>query len=137
MAYALNQFLRTADQIDTAAHFVERMLKAEEDTAGTKDAAHRTLARRHKVSPSLVRDLCQPSRRPKSISFRCWLRLWDGYISFLQKQLVAIRAEIRMVEALGPNDAAVADLLDQTRALVREIEALTGTADIHPKTEGD
>lgn len=123
---ALNRVLTAGDPVAEAALYAGCLVEAEKKTTGRTLDAVQSVARRCRITPSLVRGLIHPSRRPKVIDARWLGRLWAAYLKHLRRQLAELELEIARVEALAPSDRAARDLLDAAQALVRRLEALIG-----------
>lgn len=93
----------------------------------------RAIARRSHLTVAEIRQLLQPSRRPKDVRLGVWGRLLGAYRRHLERELAALNAEIIRLEALDPDERAVAALLDKAKALVSEIEA--AAPPLHPGSE--
>lgn len=110
------------DDVDAAVTFAVGLVAHAESEKHA--AATRTIAQKAKVPHSLVRGLLQPSRRPKTVPHRWWVRLQNAYLDMLKHRLEALEAERRRVAALDAPKLAVQDLRDRTQALLDTIEAL-------------
>lgn len=116
-----DQFLNA---VDRAVSVATAMVSLNRGRHATEQAAVSATASQSGLPASVVRRLVQPSRRPKAIAVHIWERLQSGYIRLLRRQLGELENEIRRVEALGPSDRAVQDLLDEATALQDRIRQL-------------
>lgn len=120
----MSRVLSTGDPVAEAAFYAGCLVDAEKNKAGRTLDAVKSVARHCKLSPSFVRGLVHPSRRPKVIDARWLCRLWDAYLAHLRRQLADLELELARCEALGSARRPPRDLLDEAQALVRRIEAL-------------
>lgn len=124
------QFLNGVDQ---AVLFTTGLLKTQRQHYETDIEAIDAVSGQTRLTPSVLRKFLQPSRRPKAVDFDVVGCLRRAYLRMLNQQLDALRTEIAVVEALGAREGAVSDLLDEAKALVGRIEALTESQPITPQ----
>ena len=122
----------TWNQIENALDRATRWAKALTEGIATDDqdapraTAARAAAGRCGVSVAQLRSLLQPSRRPKGLDVRVWLRIRDAYLAHLRRRLAALQVEIAAVERMDAADGRYHNLLDEAKALVSHIEDAAG-----------
>lgn len=117
------QFSHGPTGVERACEITRNLFNAARGNHVTDTQTVEAIARRAQLTPSVMRRFLQPSRRPKDVSLGVWTRLLAAYRRYLDGQLAGLRDEIARLEALDPDDAAILDLLDEAKALVRKIEA--------------
>lgn len=103
--------------VEAAARWASALL-SNESTENQHEAAQR-VARRLKASPSLIRGLLQPSRRPKEVGAGVFLALRAAYIDLLERQARRIAEELHQLQA---DPAAAADRAHKLAGLVADLE---------------
>lgn len=119
---SLFQYHPSASSVDRACQIAKQLFQHSRGNHDTDAATVRTIARRAQLTPAEIRQLLQPSRRPKDVRLGVWQRLVTAYRRFLARELAALEDEIARLEHLEPDDAALQDLLRKARALCGEIE---------------
>lgn len=113
---------KIASGVDEAISFVTILVNARRECGGNKAQIFKQVASEAKVGASEIRNLYQPSRRPKIVGHGVWLRIHDRYCAFLRCELAKLETEIARVEALDNLDHGTrADLVGKAEALITRI----------------
>ncbi len=123
--YQFSHRPRPPSGVERACGIAKSLFAAARGDHETDAATINTIARRARLTPATMRKFLQPSRRPKDVSLTVWARLVRAYRRYLDQQLAGLQNEIARVEALSPSDSSIRDLLDEAKALVARIEALS------------
>lgn len=112
-----------ASGVDRACELAKQLFTTARGHYDTDAEAIRAIARHSGLSPAEIRQLLQPSRRPKDVRLGVWSRLRGSYRRYLERQLATLEDEIARLDHLDPDDRALLDLLDRARALESKVEA--------------
>lgn len=121
--HSLFEYHHTESGVDRACEIAKSLFQHARGNHDTDAATVRTIARRAHLTPAEVRQLLQPSRRPKDVRLGVWQRLLGSYRAFLARELAALEDEIARLQFLEPDDAALQDLLHKAEALAGEVRA--------------
>ena len=110
---------KIASGVDEAISFVTILVDARRGRGGNKTQIFKQVAAEAKVRATEIRNLYQPSRRPKEVGHGVWRRIHDRYCAFLRVKLAELENEIARVEALDRLDCSTrADLVGKAQALI-------------------
>lgn len=110
--------------VERACEIAKQLITSARGQYDTEEQCLDAVARRARLTPSKLRQLIQPSRRPKEVGYSVWTRLCAAYRRQLERQLHALEDEIARLEICDPTDRAILDLLDEAKNLVRKIEGV-------------
>ena len=118
----MNQFSNTSG-VDEAIKCVTILVNARRDRGGKKAQIFKQVASEAKVGTTEIRNLYQPSRRPKEVGHGVWRRIRNAYCNYLRTELSKLETEIARVEALDHLDRRTrADLVGKAEALITRIK---------------
>ncbi|MEN6302215.1 MAG: hypothetical protein ABFD96_05780 [Armatimonadia bacterium] len=112
-----------ASGVDRACELAKQLFSTARGHYDTDAETIRAIARHSGLSTAEIRQLLQPSRRPKDVRLGVWSRLRGSYRRYLERQLAKIEDEIDRLAYLDPDDAADRDLLHQAETLVDKIKS--------------
>lgn len=113
--------------VERACEIAKQLITSARGQYDTEEQCLDAVARRAKLTPSKLRQLIQPSRRPKEVGLTVWTRLCAAYRRQLERQLHQLEDEIARLDDLDPDDAAVVRLLHDAENLAGKIRAVAQT----------
>lgn len=120
-----HRFLNVRPVLDEATDIATEFVSRQEQQNGrNKTEAIAATAAACGVTASAIRAIVQPSRKPKRLDADLWQRLRRAYVAYLRQQLGELENEIARVEALGPGDRSVRDLLAKAEAVADRLRHL-------------
>lgn len=113
---------KIASGVDEAISFVTILVNARRERGGEKAQIFKQIAAEARVGSTEIRNLYQPSRRPKEVGHGVWRRIRCAYYAYLRTQIRLLETEIARVEALDLLDrSARADLVGKAETLIARI----------------
>ena len=110
--------------VERACEIAKQLINSARGQYDTEEQCLNAVARRAKLTPSKLRQLIQPSRRPKEVGYSVWTRLCTAYRRQLERQLHQLEDEIARLAACDPDERAVVDLLHEAEALAGQIRTV-------------
>ncbi len=104
----------------TATEYVQKLVRIETGTTGTKETAIAKLARDYGLTPSQLTHLYKG--RAKTCDVSLFARIRGAYLDRCARALASLQHELAMEEALSGN-ALDQDLVDRAAALAAEVAA--------------
>lgn len=104
----------------TATEYVQKLVRIETGTTGTKETAIAKIARDYGLTPSQLTHLYKG--RAKTCDVGLFARIRGAYLDRCARALASLQHELAMEEALSGN-ALDQDLVDRTSALAAEVAA--------------
>lgn len=104
----------------TATEYVQKLVRIETSTTGTKETAIAKIARDYGITPSQLTHLYKG--RAKTCDVGLFVRIRRAYLDRCARALASLQHELALEEALSGN-ALDQDLVDRTAALAAEVAA--------------
>lgn len=104
----------------TATEYVQKLVKIETATSGTKETAIAKIARDYGLTPSQLTHIYKG--RAKTCDISLFARIRGAYLDRCARALASLQHELAMEEALSGN-ALDQDLVDRAAALAAEVAA--------------